>query len=143
MVTEPMTVDEFMRIAPARLAILEEYGFRHDLGLDVSESTLAAVTYVGKHVALRFSLDVRDQQVDARVHRVKSGDVVGGFDGGYSANIFSHLVEREGYRGSAGGWPGVEWATESDTALDRALAGWINLLQTAGRRLLDDRADSL
>jgi len=87
-------------------------------------------------VGFIFSLDLRDQCVDAAVVRVVDGQIKRGWDGGYSAGLYTHLVEKAGYRGGPG-------KSSASGLLEQMIEGWADLLQKAGQSLLDDRVDSL
>lgn len=138
----PITIDEFRAITPAKMKFLEIKGFRRIEALEETTPTMATLVYCGTHVGFVFSLDVRDQCVDAEVVKVVNGQILRNWQGGYSSSLFSHLVKHEGYRGRR-----VALATNdlgvSDTKIERELNGWIALLQTAGEKLLSDREDSV
>ena len=137
------TIDEFRQRAVTSFAFLETRGFHRAPHLEETRSTYGTVVYVGKHVGFVFSLDVRDQCVDAEVVKVRDGQLRHNLDGGYSSDIFGHLVEHIGYRGNPA--PGVE-SQPSQAAgypLQLMIDGWANLLKQAGQSLLEDRPDSL
>lgn len=136
---ERITIDEFREIAPVKLRWLEEEGFVRDPQLEKATSTMATLIYKGQNVAFEFSLDVRDQCVDAEVIEVAAGTLKRRWEGGYSDEVYNHLVEKEGYRGSPRGVA----KTSGGTKLDRAIEGWSSLLKTAGAKLLSDTPESL
>jgi hypothetical protein len=141
--SENISIEEFRTLSPEWLKVLEGIGFYRSPELEETSPTMATLVYCGKHVAFAFSLDVRDQCVDAEVVRMRNGKMFRNWDGGYSSNIFAHLVKHEKYRG---GPKGANWNAASNVAkspLEQAIKGWLNLLETSGERLLHDRADSL
>jgi hypothetical protein len=134
-----ISVDEFRKATVTTFAFLEARGFRHASELDETSSTFGTVVYVGKNVGFVFSLDVRDQCIDGEVARVCGGKLQRNWEGGYSSNIFSHLVKYSGYRGKPGGSGRV-----ADTpSLMKMLEAWSDLLTNAGQTLLEDRSDAL
>lgn len=86
------TVDEFQSVAATHLSFLEAHGFARDPFLEERKSTYGTVVYRGKHLAFVFSCDVRDQSIDASVVKVENGQLRGGDAGGYSSDLFMHLV---------------------------------------------------
>lgn len=90
----------------------------------------------GRHVGFVFSYDIRDEVVDAEVVRVEDGRILRRPEGGYSKDLYAHLLEHCGYRGA----PGTGGGT---SGLGTTLEGWLALLRSAGAGLLADRADSL
>ena len=101
---------------------------------------MGTLVYRGKNVAFEFSLDVRDQCVDAEVIKVENDSLRRNWDGGYSKDIYAHLVAVESYRGSP---TGTVNTSASESKIDKAIAGWKSLLETAGSSLLKDLPDSL
>ena len=101
---------------------------------------MGTLVYRGENVAFEFSLDVRDQCIDAEVIKVEDGSLCRNWDGGYSKDIYAHLVAAEGYRGSP---TGSLDARDLNSKLDKAIAGWSSLLETAGSKLLSDSSESL
>lgn len=137
---ETISVEEFRYSAPSKLSWLIERGFNRSEDLEKTTSTMGTLVYRGQHVAFEFSLDVRDQCVDAEVIRIENGTLQRNWDGGYSSDIFNHLVKKEGYRGSP---TGTLDKSSPGSKLDRAIDGWLSLLKTAGSNLLSDRLESL
>ena len=131
------TVDQFRRVASRSLRFLEEGGFCRTSSFEETSPTRGTIVYLGKHVGFVFSLDVRDQCVDAQVVKVQDGVMVPLRKGGYSSNLFSHLAKYSGFRGRPlqPRLPG--------TALEATIDGWASLLQQAGKQLLADRLDSI
>lgn len=138
--SDEITVGEFLKSAPRELRWLVDCGF--DLAEDQGKKTptMGTLVYRGKNVAFEFSLDVRDQCVDAQVIKVENGTLRRNWNGGYSKDIYTHLVSAEGYRGSP---TGSLNAGESGSKLDKAIAGWSSLLKTGGSKLLNDLPESL
>jgi len=132
------TVDEFQSVAATHLSFLEAHGFARDPFLEERKSTYGTVVYRGKHLAFVFSCDVRDQSIDASVVKVENGQLRGGDAGGYSSDLFMHLVNKEGYRGGVG----IEDSSEGSCP-EKMLAGWATLLRTKGQLLLADEPDSV
>ena len=135
-----ISLDSFLSEAPEQLRWLEKRGFHRLKELEQTTSTVATLVYRGHHVAFEFSLDVRDQCVDAEVIKVEHGKLLRNWDGGYSSDVFSHLVKKEGYRGKPSGTYDL---SAPASALDKAIGAWSSLLETAGKKLLADSADSL
>ena len=137
-----ISTEEFQKVAPQKLDWLVENGFKRAKDFEKSSPTVATLVYCGKNVAFEFSLDIRDQCIGAEVIKVKSGQLLRNMDGGYSSDVFNHLVKYEGYRGN----PRGEF-TESEslnyTQLDAAIEGWISLISTAGSNLLSDQPVTL
>lgn len=137
------TIEQFLRLSSAKLDVLKNYGFRRIREFEETSSTSATLVYRGKHLAFVFSFDVRDQCVDVEVAQVKSDKLLRNWEGGYSSNLFTHLVKRAGYRGSPDGSPNHTPQQHDNTRLSNAIDGWLGLLQSAGAKLLRDMADSL
>jgi hypothetical protein len=138
-----ITIESFREFSPLKLDALENWGFKRDLELEEISPTMATLVYRGKNIAFVFSLDVRDQCVDAEVVKVRNGKLLRNWDGGYSSDIFDHLVKREGYRGNPTGSIGNAPINPHGTRLDNVIGGWLNLLRTSGEKLLRDNPDSL
>ena len=132
-----MSTEEFLELAPKKLMWVVKKGFRRAKELEKISPTTATLVYCGKNVAFEFSLDVRDQCIDAEVIKVKYGRLLRNLDGGYSSGIYNHLVKKEGYRGSP---TGTRAQLPETSKLDQAIDGWISLLDTAGSNLLEDEA---
>ena len=134
--TNEMTIEEFQNDTPKRLNWLEEKGFERIKELEAHGQTYSTLVYCGENVAFEFSLDIRDQCLDAEVISVKDGKLMRNIDGGYSCDIYKHLVMVEGYRGRVSEGADV---TLGETLLDKAIDGWTFLLNKAGEDLLSDR----
>ena len=130
-----ISLEEFQEIAPKKLMWLVEKGFRRAKEFEKTSTTMATLVYCGENVAFEFSLDVRDQCVDAEVIQVKDGQLLRNWDGGYSSDIHNHLVKHEGYRGKP---TGLLVKSPKLSEIDWAIDGWISLLDTAGSKLLAD-----
>jgi hypothetical protein len=137
------TVEQFRTSALEKLAFLEGNGFNHVPSLEQTSPTSGTIVYLGKHVGFVFSLDVRDQCVDAQVVKVKDGQMKRNWEGGYSSDIFSHLVKYAGYRGSAGGSRKSPNNDAGQAAIQRMIDGWAELLKKSGQSLLSDKPESL
>ena len=138
--SDEITVEDFLKLAPKALLWLFDCGFERAEELEKETPTIRTLVYRGKNVAFEFSLDVRDQCIDAQVIKVENGMLRRNLDGGYSKDIYAHLVSVEGYRGSP---TGIINLSESNSKLDKAIAGWSSLLQTAGSKLLADLPDAI
>lgn len=139
-----MTVEQFRILALDKFSFLEGKGFHRVPSLEETASTYGTVVYLGKHVGFIFSLDVRDQCVDAEVVKVRDGKIKWNWEeGGYSSNIFGHLVDHAGYRGGPAGPAGRGPSKAGESDLERMIDGWVELLKQAGQSLLSDRIDSL
>jgi hypothetical protein len=137
------TVEQFRTSALEKLTFLEGNGFNRVSSLEQTSPTSGTIVYLGKHVGFVFSLDVRDQCVDAQVVKVKDGQMKRNWEGGYSSDIFSHLVKYAGYRGSPGGSRKLPQNDASQADLQRMIDGWAELLKEAGQSLLSDKLESL
>lgn len=135
-----MTVEEFRAVASEVFGFLEARGFRRARDLEQTTPTTGSVIYLGRNVGFVFSLDVRDQCVDGQVVRVVDGQLRRRWEGGYSCNVFTHLVKHEHYRGGRTG-RGRDEDTES--SIVRMVVGWAEMLREAGESLLSDRSDAL
>ena len=131
------STEEFLELAPLKLMWVVRKGFKRAKELEKISPTTATLVYCGKNVAFEFSLDVRDQCIDAEVIKVKCGQLLRNSDGGYSSGIYNYLVEKEGYRGSP---TGTLANLPESSKLDHAIDGWISLLDLAGSILLSDQA---
>jgi hypothetical protein len=138
-----ITVEQFRTLALERFDFLEAKGFRRMLSLEETTSTSGTVIYMGKHVGFIFSLDVRDQCVDAQVVKVRDGQLKPSWEGGYSSDIFTHLVKHMGYRGRLAGSVAIGSSDVGIPHLERMIDGWLSLLKEAGQTLVSDQADSL
>ncbi len=138
--SDGMTVEEFRELAAVKLGWLIDRGFDRVKNFEQVTPTTGTLVYCGKHVAFEFSLDARDQCVDAEVIKVENGSLCRNWDGGYSKDIFAHLVAVEGYRGSP---TGTIKTPVSSSKISQAIAEWSSLLENAGSNLLADRPDSL
>lgn len=132
-------VEEFREVALDKLKFLEHFGFRRAPNLEETASTYGTVVFLGKHVGFTFSLDIRDQCVDASVFKVCNAQMKRNWEGGYSSNIHGYLVDYAGYRG---GLPLSE-EQKKQPPLERMVDGWAELLKQFGQKLLSDRPDSL
>lgn len=137
------TVEQFRKLALDRFSFLEEKGFHHESKLDETVSTYGTVVYLGKHVGFIFSLDVRDQCVDGSVVKVCNGQMKPNWHGGYSCNIFGHLVKHHGYRGGSQDTDKLNAHATGDARLQRMLDTWARLLMESGLSLLSDGPNSL
>ncbi|MDR4517691.1 MAG: hypothetical protein MRK00_09955 [Nitrosomonas sp.] len=135
-----ISIEEFKELAPKKLMWLVEKGFRRTEDFEKTSTTMATLVYCGENVAFEFSLDVRDQCVDAEVIQVKDGRLLRNWDGGYSSDIYNYLVKYEGYRGRP---TGTLTKSPELSELDWAIDGWISLLDTAGSTLLSDHSGTL
>lgn len=135
-----ITVEQFRSLALDRFGFLEANGFHRVQSVEETTPTGGTVVYLGKNVGFIFSLDVRDQCVDGLVVKVRDGQMKRNWEGGYSSDVFMHLVKHAGYRGRPSG-SGQRKVGES--ALQRMIDGWVNLLKQAGQSLLNDNSDSL
>ncbi len=133
------TVEQFRDLALDRFSFLETTGFHRRPDLEENSPTSGTVIYLGKHVGFIFSLDVRDQCVDAQIMKVRDRQMKRNWEGGYSSDLFTHLVRYAGYRGRPAG------STEAagKAAVERMVEGWAELLKQFGQPLLSDRPDSL
>ena len=135
-----ITVEAFRQSAPAKLQWLVDRGFKRVKGLERETATMGTLVYLGDNIGFEFSFDVRDQCVDAEVVKVNKGLPQRNCDGGYSRDIYGHLVEVERYRGSpTGSFDG----SSRESKLDNAITGWLSLLEVAGASLLNDHPESL
>lgn len=140
---DQISIENFLLFSPEWLKPLEKKGFSRMPEMEENTPTMATVVYSGEYVAFVFSLDIRDQCIDAEVVKVRNKKMLRNLDGGYSSDIFTHLVRYEGYRG---GPRGVNWSPSSNISenpLELSIKGWLNLLETAGDKLLQDNIDSL
>ncbi len=132
------TVEQFRILALDKFSFLEANGFHRESALEETSSTSGSVVYLGKYLGFVFSLDVRDQCVDAQVVKVCDGQMVRNWEGGYSSGVFTHLVKHVGYRGRPAGVSPSE-----KSGLDGMIDVWVELLRKAGESLLSDRPESL
>lgn len=135
------TIEEFRELAIKKLSYLEARGFVRAPSLEMTRSTVGSLVYVGKYVAFEFSFDVRDQCVDGQVVQVDNGRLLHGWDGGYSSDIMSHMIRKNGYRGGA--IKGRRIEDDAQSNVSRMLDAYIDLLDSAGQKLLSDNEESL
>lgn len=138
-----ITVKQFRALAAERFGFLESYGFHRMPSLEETSPTGGTVVYLGKHVGFSFSLDVRDQCVDAQVVKVQDGQMKRNWEGGYSSGIFTHLAKHTGYRGGIPHSANSNMKKDRESALQRMIDGWAELLIHAGQTLLSDKPNSL
>jgi hypothetical protein len=129
-------------LASVKFRFLEDRGFRRTRALESETSLLGTAVYLGRHVGFIFSVDLRDQCVDARVVKVVDGHICDNTVGGYSSDVFGHLVKQCGYRGSPSG-PNDPHAAPPESPLARMVEGWASLLLHAGEPLLQDAPGSM
>lgn len=138
---ESISSDDFRREVEQAASSLAAHGFQRAPQLDSETPTTASVVYVGRNIAFTFTFDIRDQAIDLVVTRYRDGKLVPTWDGGYSSSLFTHLLNRCGFRGRpvpAASLP----ATASKTK--RVLSALMSLLaQPCAANLLADRADAL
>ncbi len=132
------TVEQFRAVALVRFSFLQANGFHREPSMEETTPTGGTVIYLGKNVGFIFSLDMRDQCVDGQVVKVRDGQIKRIWEGGYSADLFTHLVRHAGYRGGRGGS-----GKTKKPALEQMVDGWAELLKQAGRFLLSDKPESL
>ena len=138
---EPISSDEFRREVEEAASTLTSHGFRRAPQFDSETPTTASVVYVGQNVAFTFTLDIRDQAIDLVVTRYRDEELVPTWDGGYSSSLFTHLLNRCGFRGRP--IPAASLSARAPKT-KRVLSSLINLLaQPCAANLLADRADAL
>lgn len=137
------TAEQFRLLAMDKFGFLEGAGFSRAPSEEATSPTSASVVYLGRHVGFVFSLDVRDQCVDAQVVKVRDGQIKRNWEGGYSADLFSHLVKYAGYRGRASGSKGQARTAAQQATLEQLIDAWAQLLVEAGQSLLSDQPQSL
>lgn len=138
---ETISSDEFRRDVEEVACFLRLHGFRRAPQFESETPTTASVVYVGQNVAFTFTLDIRDQGIDLVVTRYRDGKLVPTWDGGYSSSLFTHLLNRCGFRGRP-----VPAASLPPTAskAKRVLSALVNLLtQPCAASLLADQAEAL
>jgi len=138
---EPISSSEFRREVEEAASTLTSHGFQRAPQFDSETPTTASVVYVGHNVAFAFTFDIRDEAIDLVVTRVRDGKLVATWDGGYSSSLFTHLLNRCGFRGRP-----IPAASLPPTAskAKRVVSALVNLLaQPCSANLLADRADAL
>lgn len=113
--------------------LLQSHGFRRVPAMESTTATVATMVFAGTNLALEFSLDLRDDDIDLEITRLKEGRLFPAEDGGYSASLFSHLVRHCGYRGSSS-LPSDGRANPD--SIDRAVDGILGLLNHPSARLV-------
>jgi hypothetical protein len=142
MLNANQAVEQFRATAAEKPRFLETTGFRRAVDQEDTSSTGGSVVYVGKYVGFLFSIDIRDEQVDAQVVKVRNGVLNPIWRGGYSSDIYTHLV-RHGFRGRAGRSRDQSGRPIWPRSVDDKLDSWIDLIQNDGEALLRDHPDSL
>jgi hypothetical protein len=138
---ELISSDEFRREVEEAASTLTSHGFQRAPQFECETPTTASVVYVGQNVAFTFTLDIRDQAIDLVVTRYRDGKLMATWDGGYSSSLFTHLLNRCGFRGRP-----IPSASLPPTAskAKRLLSALVNLLaQPCSANLLADRVDAL
>jgi hypothetical protein len=131
-------VDRFRELCRDKLAFLKDSGFRESPADGETTPTFASVVYVGRNVGLVFSLDRRDNTVDAQIARLEAGRLPGPGSPGSTVGLMSYLVKHCGYRGRLP--PELRDAAPGATshALSAALDRWAGVLRAGGASLLKD-----
>jgi hypothetical protein len=138
---EMISSDEFRRDVEEAASFLRAHGFKRVAEFESETPTTTSVVYIGKNVAFTFTLDIRDQAIDLVVTRYRNGKLIETCDGGYSSSLFTHLLNRCGFRGRSVPAAALP-ATASRTK--RMLSALVNLLaQPSSANLLADRVDAL
>ena len=137
------TVERFRRVAEDRLGFLIDHGFRRATEAEQTTTTFCTYVLLGSHVGFVFGADFRDRAVGARVVKVVDSQVVDNMSGGYSSDLYLHLVTHEGYRGSPAGPRGTPPSESVRSSLEHQIEGWARLLRHAGQRLIEDDDQSL
>jgi len=138
---ELISSDEFRREVEEAANTLTLHGFQRAPQFDSETPTTASVVYVGKNIAFTFTLDIRDQAIDLVVTRYRDRKLVANWGGGYSSSLFTHLLNRCGFRGRP--TPAVSLPPTASNA-KLMLSALMNLLaQPCSANLLADRADAL
>lgn len=141
MSNELISSEEFRREVQEAASTLTSHGFRRAPEFDSETPTTASVVYVGQNVAFTFTLDIRDQAIDLVVTRFRDVKLVANWDGGYSSSVFTHLLNRCGFRGRP--IPTASLPPTTSKA-KRVLSALLNLLaQPCAANLLADRVDAL
>lgn len=138
---ETISSNDFRRDVEKAAIILRSKGFQRAPEFESQTPTTSSVVYVGRNVAFTFTLDIRDQGIDLVVTQYRDGKLLPTSDGGYSSSLFTHLINRCGFRGRP-----IPSASLSSTASKtmRALSALVNLLtQPCAASLLADRGDAL
>lgn len=138
---EVISSNEFRRDVEEAASILRSHGFQRAPQFESETPTTASVVYIGQNVAFTFTLDIRDQGIDLLVARYCQGRLMSTWEGGYSSSLFTHLVNRCGFRGRP-----TPSAVLPPTASKpkRLLSALVNLLaQPCAASLLADQADAL
>ncbi len=136
------SVDRFRELTLQEFAFLPDLGFRRIRALEKTSSLLGTVVFLGRNVGFKLSVDLRDQCVDTQVVKVVAGKPMDNIHGGYSSDLFMHLVNHCGYRGSPTGTD-KSGAEVAESALSRMVGDSARLLQDAGESLLQDVPESL
>ena len=137
------TVERFRRIAEDRLAFISDHGFHRAREVEHTTTTLGTYVLLGRHVGFVFSADVRDRSVGARVVKVVDAQMVEHIPGGYSSDLYRHLVTHEGSRGGPAAPRRTPPSESVRSPLEDQIEGWARLLTHAGQRLLEDDDQSL
>ena len=130
----------FSREVLRQCSFLEEMGFRRAEQYESHGSVGSSVVFMGHHVGFSFSLDVRENSIGVEVFRVVEGKKLSEWEGGYSADLWEHLVKHVGYRGRVGP---AEASGLRAPSLTSTVAAWVGLLKSVGGPLLSDTQDSL
>jgi hypothetical protein len=142
MTHESISIEAFRdEVEQTASAMLNAHGFARSCELEIETPTTASVVYVGQHVALTFTFDVRDGAVDLVVSRYSNGRILARSENGYSNSLFSHLVEYCNFRGRS--LPSRS-LPDSASKTRRALSALVNLLaEPCATDILADRNHAL
>lgn len=126
----------FTQMVEQHFAFLEEYGFKRAPQYEAHSPTGCTVVYLGKHVAIRVYLDIRDDYVGVTVVKVIDGVPRNRLEGGYHADLGTFLMQRGRYRRDMP-------TPQLESPIERAIASWADLLRSEGEAILADLPDSL
>jgi hypothetical protein len=138
-----VVIEQFRKLVVDRLGFLVGLGFHRAPNFEETSATGCTVIYLGKNVGFVFSLDLRDWVVDAQVVKVRDGHMKRLWEGGYSSNLFMHLVKHTGFRGSRTEPAGRPRSEFDLAAIERMIDRWADLLTRHGQTLTRDQSDSL
>jgi hypothetical protein len=134
--------EEFRVLVENYFAFLQEYGFQRSPHHEYASPTSCTVVYLGRNVGFLISYDIRDSYVSVQVARVNNGTLKRNWDGGYSADLWRHFVDHEGYRGRVSSQKSL-WSQTEKPSMALMIENWADFLISVGGKLLEDKPSSL
>ncbi len=139
---ERTPIEYFVKQVPAKLSkFFESYGFRRNESFEEVSEIGAVFCYVGVNVGFFVYLEYIEDLIGTSVGRVTNGSIVD--DLARSRDLLLYLIKHEEYKPDRERLKTYFMHPDYRVRLERELTFFIELLETAGQKLLADRPDSL